>query len=292
MGLISCILALFQGLSADKEGLSKLKNALKDLSKAGNCHATSELELSKVLGRMGECVIIRGDEPDDIGTAFNKFATVTQDLSSHMKSLCGKLEDVMLLPVDKMLKNELRGSKGDLKRPFDRSWKEYHDKFAEVERQKKKAAKDVGLHRSDLTAGEFADDMDKERKYLQLTTAEYFIRLNEIKTKKGVQLIQNMLEYYKAQQRYFEDGLDIISHFGNYVEDLHQKLHQIQRTHEEERHSLMEVRTTLKNCPGFNKVLYEKFWHEAMMNNTFQMVLKMRDRFKDDSSEVLFELTR
>lgn len=50
----------------------------------------------------------------------------------------------MLLPVDKLLKNELRGSKGDLKRPFERSWKDYHDKYSELERQKKKAAKDAG----------------------------------------------------------------------------------------------------------------------------------------------------
>ncbi len=41
--------------------------------------------------------------------------------------------------------------------------------------------------------------MDKERKYLQLTTADYLIRTNEIRTKKGVNLLQQMLEYYKSQ---------------------------------------------------------------------------------------------
>jgi Arf-GAP/SH3 domain/ANK repeat/PH domain-containing protein len=57
----------------------------------------------------------------------------------------------------------------------------------------------AGLHRGDLTAGEIADEMDKERKYLQLSMAEYLIRVNEIKSKKGVQLLNQMLEYYKAQ---------------------------------------------------------------------------------------------
>ena len=56
-----------------------------------------------------------------------------------------------------------------------------------------------GLHRSELTAGEIADEMEKERKYLQLTTSEYLVRANEIRTKKGVNLLQQMLEYYKAQ---------------------------------------------------------------------------------------------
>ena len=49
-----------------------------------------------------------------------------------------------MFPVDRLLKTELRGSKGDLKRPFDRSWKDYQDKYADLERQKKKAAKEAG----------------------------------------------------------------------------------------------------------------------------------------------------
>ena len=74
------------------------------------------------------------------------------------------LDSIVLFPVDRLLKGkqkwlsymvtwvwncyligELRGSKGDLKRPFDRAWKEYHDKYSELERQKKKAAKEAGI---------------------------------------------------------------------------------------------------------------------------------------------------
>ena len=54
------------------------------------------------------------------------------------------LDSIILFPVDRLLKNELRGSKGDLKRPFDRASKDYHDKFSELERQKKKQAKEAG----------------------------------------------------------------------------------------------------------------------------------------------------
>ena len=59
-----------------------------------------------------------------------------------------------------------------------------------------------GLHRSEFTAGEIADEMEKERKYLQLTTADYLIKVNEVRTKKSVDLLQHLLEYYKAQYRY------------------------------------------------------------------------------------------
>jgi len=54
------------------------------------------------------------------------------------------LDKIILFPIDRLLKSELRGSKGDLKRPFDKAWKDYQDKFSELERQKKKAAKEAG----------------------------------------------------------------------------------------------------------------------------------------------------
>lgn len=54
------------------------------------------------------------------------------------------LDSIVLFPVDRLLKTEMRGSKGDLKRPFDRAWKDYNDKLVDLERQKKKAAKEAG----------------------------------------------------------------------------------------------------------------------------------------------------
>ncbi len=54
------------------------------------------------------------------------------------------LDSIILFPTDRLLKTDLRGSRGDLRRPFDRSWKDYHERFADLERQKKKAAKEAG----------------------------------------------------------------------------------------------------------------------------------------------------
>ena len=56
--------------------------------------------------------------------------------------------------------------------------------------------------RSELTAGEIAEDLDKERKYLQIGITDYLVKVNEIKTKKGVELLQHLVEYYRAQSRY------------------------------------------------------------------------------------------
>ena len=63
-------------------------------------------------------------------------------------------------------------------------------------------AKEAGMIRSELLAGEIAEDLEKERKYLQIATADYLIKANEIKTKKGVELLQHLVDYYHAQCRY------------------------------------------------------------------------------------------
>eukprot|EP00096_Caligus_rogercresseyi_P000256 TRINITY_DN10653_c0_g1_i1.p1 TRINITY_DN10653_c0_g1~~TRINITY_DN10653_c0_g1_i1.p1 ORF type:complete len:1071 (-),score=319.10 TRINITY_DN10653_c0_g1_i1:387-3599(-) len=245
---------LDEALSGDKDCLLKFKNSIKDLNKTGLNHVTCEQELSKALNKLGELALIREDESDDVGSAFQKFSVVTKELSTLMNNLMKNLETVVLNPTDRLLKTELRGSKGDLKRPFDRSWKEYQDKYSELERQKKKAAKEVGLYRSDLTPGEIADEMDKERKYLQLTMTEYLLRVNEVKTKKGALLLQQLLEFYRAQYNYFSEGLQTIEHFGNYIEDLTYKLHLIKQEQQEEKSRLLDLRTLLKNSPGFSKV--------------------------------------
>ncbi len=45
------------------------------------------LDFSKALNRLGENVIVRDDEPDDVGAAFQKFAVVTKELANIMKNM-------------------------------------------------------------------------------------------------------------------------------------------------------------------------------------------------------------
>merc|ERR1711963_1168171 len=265
---------LEEALAADRECLSKLKSSVKEMHKTGNHHVTVEMDFSKALNRLGETAIMREDVgdygSDDIGAAFQKFSVVTKELSNLMKNLMQNLDSIILFPVDRLLKNELRGSKGDLKRPCDRSWKDYNDKYTEVEKLKKKQAREAGLHRSELTAGEIAEEMDKERKYLQLTTTEYLLKVNEVRSKKGVDLIEQLLEYYKAQHKYFHDGLQTIEHFGTYIDDLVNKLTHIRQNQFEEKRDLEDVRNVLKTSPGFNKMHYDSFINDANLNYTLR----------------------
>lgn len=243
-----------EALSQDKDSLMKLKKSVKDIQQSGMNHCGFEMEFSKALDKLGDTAITREDEEDDIGAAFQKFAVVTKELSALMKNMMQSLTNIILFPSENILKTELRGSKGDLKRPFDRAWRDYQDRFSDLERIKKKQAKEAGMIRSELAAGEIAEEMDKERKYLQIAIADYMVKVNEIKTKKGVELLEHMVDYYKAQSSYFRDGLKTIEHFGGYIQELTTKLNHIRTSQDDEKRSLIEIRNCLKNSPGFNKM--------------------------------------
>ncbi|KAF9423283.1 hypothetical protein HW555_001352 [Spodoptera exigua] len=232
-------------LDFDRDGLTKLKKAIKAIHNSGNAHVDNEMYLSRALERLGGNALSKDSEPD-IGAAFFKFAVVTKELSALMKTLMQNINNIVMFPVDSLLKGDLRGVKGDLKRPFDKASKDYESKYLKIEKEKKSQAKEAGLIRSEVTPAEIADEMEKERRLFQLQMCEYLIKFNEIKTKKGIELLQHLVEYYHAQTNYFQDGLKTIEHFGVYVADLSVQLQKIRQQQDDERRRLLELRNMLR----------------------------------------------
>nr|CAH7733807.1 unnamed protein product [Callosobruchus chinensis] len=243
---------LEETLDYDRDGLTKMKKAIKAIHTSGNCHVDNESYLVKALEKIGQNALTKEHE-ETIGNAFLKFAVVTQELSALMKTLMQNLNNIVMFPLDSLLKGDLRGVKGDLKRPFDKAWKDYESKYAKIEKEKKQQAKDAGLIRSEVTAAEIADEMEKERRLFQLAMCEYLIKYNEIKTKKGIDLLQSLVEYYHAQTNYFQDGLKTIEHFGNYVADLSVRLQKIRQAQDEEKRKLCDLRNLIKSTPSIEK---------------------------------------
>lgn len=163
--------ALEETLDFDRDGLTKLKKAIKAIHNSGNAHVDNEMYLARALERLGGNALNKDSEPD-IGAAFFKFSVVTKELSALMKTLMQNVNNIVMFPVDSLLKGDLRGVKGDLKRPFDKASKDYDSKYLKIEKEKKSQAKEAGLIRTEVTPAEIADEMEKERRLFQLQMCE------------------------------------------------------------------------------------------------------------------------
>lgn len=240
------ITTLEESLDYDRSGLTKMKKSIKALYNSGVMHVSNEAYLAENLERLSKNAYSK-DQEEEIGEAFLKFSRVTKELSALMKNLITSLNNILLFPLDNFLKGELKGVKGDLKKPFDKASKEYESKFSKIEKEKKQQAKEVGMIRSEVSGPEIAEEMEKERKMFQLQACEYLIKVNEIRTKKGVDLLQHLVEYYQAQTTLFQDGIKTITHFSSFIDGLVGQLRKIKQRQDEERRQLIELRDVLKN---------------------------------------------
>ncbi|KAM9701089.1 arf-GAP with SH3 domain, ANK repeat and PH domain-containing protein 2-like, partial [Menidia menidia] len=217
---------------------------MKAVSASGLAHVDSEDQYLAALERFGENCVAHGDGP--LGAAFLQFSVFTRELTGLFKNLLQNMTNIISFPLESLLKGDLKGVKGDLKKPFDKAWKDYETKLAKVEKEKREHARQHGLIRSEVSGGEVAEELERERHMFQLQTCEYLLKVNEIKLKKGADFLQNLIKYFHAQCNFFQDGLKTVETLKPSVEKLAADLTAIKQAQDGERKQLSELREVLK----------------------------------------------
>ncbi|XP_026512627.1 arf-GAP with SH3 domain, ANK repeat and PH domain-containing protein 2-like [Terrapene carolina triunguis] len=238
------VCSLEEALDSDRAVLQKMRKATKAEHASGQ-DLTSHIE-AHIAAQEKFSANYQSDGDEQLAGAFLSFAEFSRELLAPVKGLLQSLSHNINFSLDSLVKRDLKELKGDFKKPFDKAWKDYENKLTKIEKEKRELAKQHGLVRSEVVGGEIAEEMEKERRMFQLNMCEYLIKVNEIQTKKGVDLLQNHIKHCNAQFNFFQECLRATETLKQLIEKLTPELQRMKVRQDEEKQQLCSLRDHLK----------------------------------------------
>ncbi|XP_016345396.1 arf-GAP with SH3 domain, ANK repeat and PH domain-containing protein 2-like isoform X4 [Sinocyclocheilus anshuiensis] len=253
-----------EALDSDRTILQKMKKAAKAKHISGQDHVS---HLESYINSMEKLAVnFRNNGEQEVASAFNKFAEFSKELLTPMKNLLKSMLHNVNFFLDSLVKGDLKEVKGDLKKPFDKAWRDYENKFTKIEKEKRELAKQYGMVRTEVSGGEIAEEMEKERRMFQLQMCEYLIKVNEIKTKKGVDLLQNLIKHYHSQCNFFQECLAATEKLKQYIDALTVQLSAIKHKQDDEKRQLCSLRDQLR--PALQPEFKEQSRRDSLSRQT------------------------
>uniref|UniRef100_A0AAX7SY11 Un-named sa1614 n=1 Tax=Astatotilapia calliptera TaxID=8154 RepID=A0AAX7SY11_ASTCA len=229
--MISCrntVYLLEEVLDSDRLVLQKMKKAAKAKYTSGQEHVSHLEQYINAMEKLS--VNCHSNGETEVGSAFCRLADFSKELLSPMKNL---VSDSNKTPPD-------------LKKPFERAWRDYESRFKQVEKEKRELARQYGMVRSEVSGGEIAEELEKERRSFQLSMCEYLIRVNEIKTKRGVDLLQNLIKHYHSHNNFLQECVSTTQRLKQYMDELNGVLTTVKQRQDEEKRQLCTLRDQLR----------------------------------------------